>query len=110
MAHRSPDLPERARLLLELVQTGALRERVSVLPRDAGRRRTDGRRPTHDPWRLSQAAALFGICTLVMPFWACHEQMGNTLPLFFQDLTDRTMPGGALLLRPPTRVLPMIIA
>ena len=69
---------------------------VRYLPRDAGRRRADGRRPTHDPWRLSQAAALFGICTLVMPFWACHEQMGNTLPLFFQDLTDRTMPGGAV--------------
>ena len=42
---------------------------------------------------LCRSAALFGVSSLVIPFWVAYDQHSNTLPLFFRDLTDRSVLG-----------------
>ena len=50
--------------------------------------------PSDEPaWPMRQALALLAICLLVVPFWAAYEQTSNTLPLFFQDCTHRSLLG-----------------
>lgn len=49
--------------------------------------------PAEEAWPLQQALSLLAICLLVIPFWAAYEQTSNTLPLFFQDCTRRSLLG-----------------
>ena len=44
-------------------------------------------------WPARQAAALSGICMLVLPYWACWDQMSNTVPLYYEKLVTRTLWG-----------------
>ena len=39
-------------------------------------------------------ATLLGLCGLIVPYWMAFEQQANTVPLFFRDLTERTIMGG----------------
>ena len=38
-----------------------------------------------------QALALAAICILLLPYWACWEQMANTVPLFYDERVERTL-------------------
>jgi len=55
---------------------------VSRTPRE----RT-GRPPCHSLGSLS------ALCLLVVPFWVAHEQLSNTMPLFFRDHVERSVLG-----------------
>mmetsp|Transcript_44694 Transcript_44694/g.117168 ORF Transcript_44694/g.117168 Transcript_44694/m.117168 type:complete len:485 (+) Transcript_44694:21-1475(+) len=44
-------------------------------------------------WPWHSMAALLSLCGLVIPFWVAFEQFSNTVPLFFRDLTERSVWG-----------------
>jgi POT family proton-dependent oligopeptide transporter len=37
------------------------------------------------------ALALIGVCVLVTFFWSAYDQQGNTLVLWAEDFTDRSV-------------------
>src|SRR4030095_7032786 len=55
-------------------------------------RRTDasGKRPLASPQRRA-VLMLVGVCALVTLFWAAYDQQGNTILLWAEDLTDRSI-------------------
>jgi POT family proton-dependent oligopeptide transporter len=48
------------------------------------------KRPLHAPERRS-VLALIGICALVTLFWAAYDQQGNTIVLWAENFTDRSI-------------------
>ena len=44
-----------------------------------------------DPQERRNVLALLGICALVTLFWAAFDQQGNTIVLWAEDFTDRTV-------------------
>jgi proton-dependent oligopeptide transporter, POT family len=64
-----------------------------LLPADEAPRATDvrvGKAPlTRDERRAT--AALIGVCVLVTFFWSAYDQQGNTLMLWAEDFTDRSV-------------------
>ena len=49
------------------------------------------RRSPLDPQERRNVLALLGICALVTLFWAAFDQQGNTILLWAEDFTDRTV-------------------
>jgi proton-dependent oligopeptide transporter, POT family len=64
-----------------------------ALPADEAPRAVAGRRERIPlAWRERRAVlALIGVCALVTLFWATFDQQGNTLLLWAEDFTDRSI-------------------
>ncbi len=76
-----------------LVSLAIYRVGTRALPPDTGpRRRTDARdqRPLTGDERRA-VLSLLGICALVPLFWAAFDQQGNTILLWAEDFTDRSV-------------------
>ena len=71
--------------------------RRSISPGSARCRRTICLAPAKreriplDPHERRNVLALLGICALVTLFWAAFDQQGNTIVLWAEDFTDRTV-------------------
>ena len=72
---------------------------LSLRPRDAAGRTTGaasegGRRASAKPLDAGErraVLALIGVCALVTLFWAAYDQQGNTILLWAEDFTDRSI-------------------
>jgi POT family proton-dependent oligopeptide transporter len=76
-----------------LVSLGIYLYGERALPADTGTRKRaqplDGRPLDGDERRA--VLALFGVCALVPLFWAAYDQQGNTVLLWAEDFTDRSI-------------------
>ena len=44
-------------------------------------------------WPARRALALAAICSLLVPYWACWEQMANSVPLYYEHHVERELFG-----------------
>jgi POT family proton-dependent oligopeptide transporter len=84
-------------MLLSLaIYVGGLR----ALPEDERRgaekaARTDRQAAQADSGERGTALAIIGVCAAVIPFWAAYDQQGNTILLWAEDFTDRSIEIGS---------------
>jgi POT family proton-dependent oligopeptide transporter len=86
-----------AGMLLSLaIYVGGLR----ALPEDERRGaerppRADRQAARTDSGERGTALAIIGVCAAVIPFWAAYDQQGNTILLWAEDFTDRSIAVGS---------------